>query len=823
VNADVKGATIWVDGMEYKTGASFSWVVGSRHIIEMRSGFQMIGDGRSRLSFGGWEISQGTLVFPSSPVQIVTVGPTSVSYTARFVTEHRVMVWLDYDTPRNLLDPTAGEVQTLTDDQLPLYANKNGFVSVGGLGACGSRPGIATTTWSWQAQGTVLNPVAYPYPGRVFSGWQNPPGPVVNGGPLIVNGPMDIRARFNLARRVYLDSSPVKELKVLVDNTTMYTRGDKCWPDWSNFFNPNAPDPPKPPDYFPPTNQPPPSNSGDPTSNYGFCTMIPLCNGEIDLEPGSAHVFAAPVSQADRSGKIWIFDHWNFGTDKTGGQNSSVTIPQDWSAHTFTAHFVPGLRASFVTVPSGLKLKIDGRENWPAYNFDWGLGHQHKISAPLEQVDAKGRRFRFVGWSNDGPADQDITVAEDPMVPGGFRLIARYEQLGQLTLHSEPSSLTFDVDGTECRTPCTLDRPEGTEVAINALPDVAMSPDTKAVFEGWTDGTAEPARAFKFTTGASTFTARYRYLHKLTSISDPEDGTNWVLDPEPEGDGYFPVGTRLSLTAEPRRGFKFRRFEGALTGLYNSGWLTMNTPATVVARLEKVPALDENSVRNAAGETPESVVAPGSLISVVGVNMAPAAERGPDSPLTQTLQGLVLDLGGRMLPLVSASPEEIIAQLPSDLNEGDYTLTVRSTSQSPLTARFSVARNAPGLFRAPEATAEIPLARALHQDGQPVTVENPARVGETISLLGTGFGPVDPTPLDGFAVPSSPPAPLKDMPELMIGGEVRPHSWCGAAPDRVGYSLLRFKVDATMGQSQNLDVRVRINGRESNAVLLPVQ
>lgn len=822
VAADVKGATFWVDGKEYVSAANFLWEVGSKHILEIRSAYQPYGDGRSRMSFTGWELAGAELTSPNFPVQTVSVDASTASFTARFTVEHRVDIYVDFDPLLNLLDPTSINLTRINFDELPLKANRNGFVVAGSQAACGGGAGLPTSTWFWQPAGQAITLSAYPYPGRVFSGWQTPPGPSTVYGSLTVNGPTQARARFNLARRIYLDSQPVKELKVLVDRAQVYTRGDKCWPDWSNFFNPNAPNPPNPPDYSP-VNNPAPPYTPEVLPAASYCKQIPLCNGELDLEPGTTHLFAAPPAQTDRLGNLWVFDHWNFGGDQNGGQNSAVTIPQDWRAFTYTAHFVKGIRSSFLTEPTGLKLKIDGRDNWASYTFEWGLGHKHSVSAPLEQTDAKGRRYRFVGWDNGGAADQEVTIAEGANTPGGFRMIARYELLGQLTLRSDPTSMSFNVSGTECRTPCTIDKPAGTEVTIYPLKDFAFSDDTRAVFDGWSDGSGTQERPYTFGTGVSALTARYRYLQKLTAISDPEEGAEWVFDPAPETGRWFPAGTYLTITAKPLRGFKFKRFEGALSGLYSTGWLTMSAPATVVARLEKMPALRDAAVRNAAGETPEPGVAPGSLISIQGVNLAPGWERGPDSPLKQTIQGVTVEVAGRILPLVLAGPDEVVAQLPSDLDEGTYTLALRSLGQPPLSAQFSVVRNAPGLFRDPSAPVETPLALARHADGQAITTDNPARVGETVTLMGTGFGPTDPQPLDGFAVPAEPPAVLKDSLELLIGGEVRPHVWAGAAPGLVGYSQVKVKIDATMGQTQNLDLRVRVNGRTSNAVLLPVQ
>ena len=58
------------------------------------------------------------------------------------------------------------------------------------------------------------------------------------------------------------------------------------------------------------------------------------------------------------------------------------------------------------------------------------------------------------------------------------------------------------------------------------------------------------------------------------------------------------------------------------------------------AVLDRIPFVSPGAVRNAAGETPENLVAPGSVISIVGVNLAPSAESSPGTPLKQILAGV---------------------------------------------------------------------------------------------------------------------------------------------------------------------------------------
>jgi uncharacterized protein (TIGR03437 family) len=820
VSATVTGATFWVDGSPHVTSGQFLWQVGSKHYIEVRYPIQLIGDNRSRVAFQQFQDNKTLLQATNSPIQIISVDPTVTSYVITFQLQHRVDLFINQEPQYNFFDPSSiNLVSGFTCAFGSPYVSSYGFVTAQGLSAPCGGSSITTSTWNWFAAGSVLILNAYPYPGKVFAGWyMSNGGTMAYLGSLTVNGPMLVTANFVDGRRYYIDSSPVSGLRVLVDRTSVPARTPgKC-------YNANYPDPNNPP---PPATTPGSSNT--PTlPPYGPGQIVPLCDGNLDLAPGSQHLFAAPPSQMDGSGRMWAFDHWDFGDTTTGGQNSLVTVQNGvWSPATYTAVFVKGVRASFVTNPTNLKLRIDGRDNWPSYNFEWGVGQVHTVSAPEITTDSKGRKYRFVSWSNGGTAEQQVTIPEGgPDNPGSFRMVAQYELLGQLTLKSEPSaSLTVNVDGVDCALPCTLDRPAGTVVALQAVPEQAISPDAKIAFGGWSDGDSSAAKTVTFTSDATVLVARYSNLNRLRLSSTPENGVNWVTDPAPGPGGYFTAGTRVQVTAQTKPGFKFIRFEGSLTGSWNSGTVTLNVPRSVLARLQEIPALPEGAVRNAAGETPDAVVAPGSLISIKGVHLSPDIEKGPDSPLAQTLQGVIVLQNGRMLPLVSVSPDEIIAQLPSDVPEGDTSLTVRPPDQPSVSTNFSVARNAPGLFSLPDGDPDVPIALAFHEDGTPITPDSPAKAGELVSLLGTGFGASDPAALDGFAAPKDTPMPLnsKDVVQLTVGIDPRPFDWCGTAPERVGYSLIRFLMDPTMGQAQNIEVKVTINGRDSNVVLLPLE
>lgn len=246
----------------------------------------------------------------------------------------------------------------------------------------------------------------------------------------------------------------------------------------------------------------------------------------------------------------------------------------------------------------------------------------------------------------------------------------------------------------------------------------------------------------------------------------------------------------------------------------------MTAPESVVAQMNAIPYIPPAGVINAAGSTPGSAVAPGSIISIYGQGLAPSLAVGPVNPLSQTINGVTVTVNDLILGLMFVSPQQINAQVPSSLSDGQYTLSVLVAGQAPLTATFTVSRDAPGLFFNTVNSQDYALA--LHPDGSPVTTESPAAAGETISLLGTGFGPYAATVVDGFFPPNPAPA-LADSLTITIGGQTPAPAWSGAAAGFVGIASTSFQVPSGLPSGTSVPLNVSVNGVASNTVMLPIQ
>jgi uncharacterized protein (TIGR03437 family) len=612
---------------------------------------------------------------------------------------------------------------------------------------------------------------AIPFDGFVFRGWTFDASPMsaAQATTIDVRGPMTINPRFEPAKRIRLYSNP---------------RGLRLRADTTEFV------------------------SIDP-EHFVITYPIP---GYFDWLGGSRHVLAGVSPQVDIDNRTWVFKDWSNG----GGQDMPITIDNQTNVPLeLTANFVRGVHASFLTQPLGLKLNIEGRENWPTTNFVWGVGMKYGVTAPAEQVDSKGRKFLFKGWSNGGTAAQEITPTEAQITPG-IRLIAQYEVVPQAVLQSSVPGLKISVDGVDCVAPCRLHRAAGTVVKVSVPETVAISDTSRYEFAGWSDGGAA-VRELTIGSDAQTFMAQYRVAHRLLVVSDPGEGANLVVQPA-SSDGFFPADANVTITAETKPGYKFRRWDGDLSGTFRSGVVTMSMSRVVRALLDRVPFVAPAGVRNAAADLPEPGVA-GGLIAIYGGSLANVYEVGPSNPLPQTIGGTVVLVGDRLLPLIYVSPEQINAQLPSDLEPGQYKLTVRTEGMPDVVSEFQIVRNAPGLFVSQVDTTAY--AAALHADGSAVTTTSPAKRGETVNLIGTGFGPYSRRVIDAFPTPATPAATLVDPVEVVAGDLRIQPVFAGAASGLTGMTSIRVVIPS--GLTGAVPLKVLVNGRESNTVILPVE
>ena len=767
-----------VDGIQYRGSAMFYWTEGSRHTVMFNAseeGFQYLIGQSVRYTFKSWEDPSGNTELGTNLTQmfILHPGTTMIRLNVDIAYQVNLVFWHD-DTVR------------LPDDPEPVCGVP------GIVGPNEYRPGVVFVNHNcyWNNAKLYMAPdtyalEAYAYPGFAFLGWG-----LGIGGPnsfvrtINITGPLTLVAYFRPGKRVKFITEPLG-FNVLIDR--MPTRTPTALPCDADAKIPVA---------VPPGVQ-------------------PLCLGEFDWAPGTRHVIGTPTPQKDALGREWVFDSFSNGM----GNHSVYEVGSDRAPETITARFIRGARASFLTDPPGLKIDINGRNNWLSYVFVTAPGEKFTLSAPAEQVGSNGRHYVFRGWSNGGDATQEVTIPAEA-VEDGFRLTAKYDLLSQVVVESQPPGVTLQVDGAPCATPCSIDKPDGTEVHVVAPLQDTVSETQRRDFVAWSDG-ADRARTITVA-GAETvrLAVSYTTMYLLTTASNPAGGATFTTAPS-SPDGFYAENTTVNITANAEDGYRFRRWGGDLEGTFHTGWLKMNSPHSVVANLDEIPYIPDAGIRNAAGQTPDEVVAPGSIISIYGGMLAPFLEVGPANPLLQTLAGVTVRVDDRILALLFVSSNQINAILHPDIPAGKHKLFVSRSGQADVEGEFTVARNAPGIFT--RVFDEKMYVMASHEDDTPVTPEHPARKGELIRIYATGLGPYEIVAPYGFPLPKAPEYRLVDPIQVFAGELPVTPEFVGGAAGFSGTDVLKIRITEDLPAHSTLEFKVKINERESNTALLPIE
>ncbi len=763
-----------VDGMTYQGTATFLWVAGSNHTLAAINDQEAdnaisVTDFQTKYAFVSWQVNNGSLAAPQQSVQIIVANPASTIYTVTYQKVSRVT--LQYRTT-----PVIGAepLPCPTYPFLPADPTIPGEVYLNGACFLGS--------WAaWLPTGQTFNLGASPYPGYAFLGWSvngAPPNPLVTS--VAANGPMLFAPIFVKAKRILLRSSP-PGLKVVIDRQVIRT----------------------PPTGF-------------------FCNVSPreLCPGDLDWAPSSSHTLSATSPQTSLEWGPVVFDQWDPG----GGQNSVYTVTNT-NQETLTAKFMLAMSVGILTEPDGLKLTVDGVTAARTGYVYWGIGTKHTVSAPADQIGSTGNKYVFQGWSNGGPVAQDIT-ADEATLGTSHRLIANYERLAHITVKSTVPGAKVVVDGTECTTPCGLDRSVGATINLSPADALDLGSGTQIHFDGWADG-GPATRVYVVPDNKNhDLQMNFSTFYQLVAVSKPAEGAQIQFAPT-SPDGYYRAGAQVTVKAVVETGYKFRRWTGDVDAILPSVVMNMTSPKNIQASLDEVPHISKAGVVNAAGLTPEQAVAPGSLISIYGDEFTGGEVLQAEGAFKQILGGISVRIGAdTLLPIMFVSPTQINALLPSYVKEGSYRLTIIRDGQDPITGDVKVVRNNPGIFQTVDPSqpeGSDPIGLALHLDYSVVSALNPAKHGETIIFYSTGIGPLSKPYIDGFPFPTQPLNTVVDALQVLAGDATVPADWAGAAPGMIGVEQVNFKIGDQVPSGALVPFTFRAGGKSSNTVKIPVE
>lgn len=205
-------------------------------------------------------------------------------------------------------------------------------------------------------------------------------------------------------------------------------------------------------------------------------------------------------------------------------------------------------------------------------------------------------------------------------------------------------------------------------------------------------------------------------------------------------------------------------------------------------------------------------MAPGSFVSIYGVNLAPRIEGAAALPLPAKLADTEVLVDGAPIPLHYASPGQINAVLPEAVSGRVRVVVRRAGAADQVFFAWTIAAT-PAIFTVnSQGTGLASATNAV--TGEVITAANAIARGDFLALYLTGLGAtVRREGLDwSVAVPS-----------VTVGGKTCEVTYAGRAPGYAGLDQLNCRIAPDAETGPSAVVRVTVNDRVSNSVTLPVR
>ena len=150
-------------------------------------------------------------------------------------------------------------------------------------------------------------------------------------------------------------------------------------------------------------------------------------------------------------------------------------------------------------------------------------------------------------------------------------------------------------------------------------------------------------------------------------------------------------------------------------------------------------------------------VAPGSILSIFGDNLAPLTSNTngfySGKSLATSLDGVSVTIGGAKAPLYLVSPGQINVQVPLELTAVGQPLVVTTPAGASAPIGVNLAATAPVIPILDSASGLGAVVK--NSDYSLITAANPARTGDVIVIYSTGLGQTTPAMKTGVPLPAS--------------------------------------------------------------------
>ncbi len=265
------------------------------------------------------------------------------------------------------------------------------------------------------------------------------------------------------------------------------------------------------------------------------------------------------------------------------------------------------------------------------------------------------------------------------------------------------------ITGSKAGTIYLLDRdslghfqPDGDTQIVQSLPD-AVGPlfGIPAYFNNtvYFSAAHDQVKAFSLQNGllstspVSASSSTFAELGTVPSISanGASNGILWTIDPA----GQLHAYDAADLSNQLYQGSVGTYVKFSTPTIANGKVYVGTADSLAVFGLQNLPTGSVAAVVNANGFQP-GPVAPGSIVTLFGSNLAPRAAQASSSPWPMVLDSTSVFVNGTAAPLAYVSPTQINAQIPNDTKPGQATVTVVSGGRVFPPVQISIKSALPG-------------------------------------------------------------------------------------------------------------------------------
>ncbi|MBZ5584659.1 MAG: hypothetical protein LAQ30_21105 [Acidobacteriia bacterium] len=283
------------------------------------------------------------------------------------------------------------------------------------------------------------------------------------------------------------------------------------------------------------------------TTPAGGFTVDGVSFGETQTPnwtPCSRHTIAVPDASGS-GGTRYAFSSWN----DSGAQSHTVYGPAS-----------PGTAYTAMLTPQYLLTPGSSPSAGGTVGATPAAADGYYNSGAAVQVTATANTgYQFANYSGGGSTATQSIAMDAPKT-----VTANFTALTPVTIQTVPAGVSYTVGDTTYSDAHTFLQAPGTTISVTAV-----SPQTLASvrygFKSWSDGPATLNRTITVGDSAAAYTATFVEQYPVKLTISPTEGGSVAVTPT-SSDGYYNVGTLVTMTATPTGGWAFDSFSGDAAG-----------------------------------------------------------------------------------------------------------------------------------------------------------------------------------------------------------------------------------------------------------------